>query len=150
VNPIPADYPRLMPYLAVDDASAAVDFYRDVLGATERVRMPGDAGKVAHAELQIGDSVLMLADPFPEQPQQSPTAVGGNSVSFMLYVDDVDAIFAKALKAGASEVQPVQDQFYGDRSGQFKDPFGHIWNVASHIEDVSPEDMATRMAQQNG
>ena len=150
VKPIPDDYPRLIPYLAVDDAAAAIDFYQKVLGATERVRMPGPDGKVAHAELGIGDAVVMLSDPFPEQPIQSPKAVGGNSVSLMVYVEDVDSVFANAIKAGATEIQAVADQFYGDRSGQFKDPFGHNWNVATHVEDVSPEEMSKRMAGSGG
>jgi PhnB protein len=150
VKAIPDEYPRVIPYLAVDDAAAAIDFYSKVLGATERMRMPGPDGKVAHAELQIGDSMIMLSDPFPGQPQQSPKEVGGNSVSVMVYVEGVDNVFKTAIEAGATEVQPLQDQFYGDRSGQFKDPFGHIWNVASHIEDVSPEEMSKRMAAMGG
>jgi PhnB protein len=149
VKPIPEGYPQLIPYLSVDDASKAIDFYCSVLGFSERMRMPGPDGKVAHAELEHGDSMIMLSDPFPGQSQPSPNAGGGNSVSLMLYVDDVDRVFEAALKAGATEVQALQDQFYGDRSGQFKDPSGHIWNVASHVEDVSEEEMEKRMAAFN-
>ncbi len=147
VKPIPDGYPQVTPYLFVDGAQAAIDFYSSVFGATERMRMPGPDGKIAHAELEVGDSVIMLSDPFPGQSQQSPTAGGGNSVSLMLYVEDVDATFAKAIKSGSTEIAPLTNQFYGDRSGQFKDPFGHIWNVASHVEDVSPEEMEKRMAE---
>ena len=146
VNPIPSDYPRVTPYLSVDGAAKAIDFYRDVLGATERVRMDGPDGKVGHAELGIGDSVIMLADPFPDAGGPTPTALGGSPVTVMVYVEDVDDVFAKAIKAGSKEIAPVQDQFYGDRSGQFEDPFGHRWNVASHVEDVTPEEMERRAA----
>ena len=146
VNPIPSDYPRVTPYLSVDGAAKAIDFYRDVLGATERVRMDGPDGKVGHAELGIGDSVIMLADAFPDAGGPTPTALGGSPVTVMVYVEDVDDVFAKALAAGSKEIAPVQDQFYGDRSGQFEDPFGHRWNVASHVEDVTPEEMERRAA----
>ena len=145
VNPIPAGYPRLTPYLTIDGAAAAIDFYTDILGAKERVRMPGPDGKVGHAELEIGGSMLMLADAF--DPSGTPAALGGTPVTLMVYVEDVDDVFARALKAGAKEIQPLADQFYGDRSGQFEDPFGHRWNVASHVEDVSEEEMATRAAE---
>ena len=146
VNPIPSDYPRVTPYLSVDGAAKAIDFYRDVLGATERVRMDGPDGKVGHAELGIGDSVIMLADAFPDAGGPTPTALGGSPVTVMVYVEDVDDVFAKALAAGSKEIAPIQDQFYGDRSGQFEDPFGHRWNVASHVEDVTPEEMERRAA----
>lgn len=150
VNPIPEDYPRVIPYLSVDDATAAIDFYRDVFGATERVRMGGPDGKIGHAELEIGTSVIMLADPFPGMSQPTATALGGSPVNLMVYVEDVDDVFARAVSRGAKEVAPVQDQFYGDRSGQFEDPFGHRWNVASHVEDVSPEEMDRRAAEAMG
>jgi len=151
VEPIPANYPRLTPYLSVDGADKAIDFYCDILGAVERVRMGGPDGKVGHAELEIGGSMIMLADAFPDMGgAPTPKALGGSAVTLMVYVEDVDAVFARAISAGATEIAPVQDQFYGDRSGQFEDPFGHRWNVASHVEDVSPEDMAERAAQAAG
>jgi PhnB protein len=150
VNPIPADYPRVVPYLSIDGAAKAIDFYRDVLGAEEKVRMDGPDGKVGHAELGIGDSVVMLADVFPDMGGPSPTALGGSPVTLMVYVENVDDVFAKAMAAGSKEIAPVQDQFYGDRSGQFEDPFGHRWNVASHVEDVTAEDMERRAAEVMG
>jgi PhnB protein len=146
INPIPSEYPRVMPYLSVEGAAKAIDFYCKVLGATERMRMAGPDGSIGHAELQVGDSVVMLADPFPDMGAPTPTALKGSPVTLMVYVEDVDAVFARAIKAGSKEIAPVQDQFYGDRSGQFEDPFGHRWNVASHIEDVSPEEMEKRAA----
>lgn len=146
VNPIPNGYPRVTPYLSIDGAAAAIDFYRDILGATERMRMAGPDGKIGHAELEIGSSVIMLSDAFPEMGAPTPKALGGSPVFLMVYVEDVDDVFARAIKAGAKELAPVQDQFYGDRSGQFEDPFGHRWNVASHVEDVPPEEMEKRAA----
>jgi PhnB protein len=147
VKPIPDDYPRVMPYLSVIGAAEAIDFYRDVLGAEERMRLAGPDGKLGHAELEIGDSVIMLADEFPEMGGRSPKTLGGTPVTLMVYVGDVDAVFARALQRGATEVRALQDQFYGDRSGVFEDPFGHRWNVATHIEDVSEADMEVRAAQ---
>ncbi len=144
VHPIPEGYPRLAPYLCVDGAAAAIEFYGAVLGATERVRMPGPDGKIGHAELQLGDSVIMLADQAPEIGFLSPRTIGGTPVTLSVYVEDVDAVFDKAVAAGATVLRAVEDQFYGDRSGQFEDPFGHRWNVASHVEDVPPEEMARR------
>jgi PhnB protein len=150
VNPIPSDYPRVMPYLSVDGAADAITFYADVFGATERVRMPGPDGKVGHAELNIGDSVVMLADVFPDMGGRSPKDVGGTPVTLMVYVEDVDACFQLALDKGATERSKLADQFYGDRSGSFEDPFGHVWHVASHVEDVDPEEMAKRAAAAMG
>jgi PhnB protein len=150
VDPIPTDYPRVMPYLSIDGAANAIDFYCDVLGATERMRMPGPDGKVGHAELEIGASVIMLADAFPDMGAPTPQALGGSPVFLMVYVEDVDDVFARAIAAGAKELAPVQDQFYGDRSGQFEDPFGHRWNVASHVEDVPPDEMEERAARAMG
>ena len=147
VKPIPDGYPQVMAYLSIDGAAAAIDFYRTVLGAEERLRMGGPDGKVGHAELQIGDSVLMLADEFPGMSAPSPKALGGTPVTVMVYVEDVDKTFATALGAGATEIHAVQNQFYGDRSGQFEDPFGHRWNVATHVEDVPPAEMAKRAAE---
>jgi PhnB protein len=150
VDPIPSSYPRITPYLSIDGAADAIDFYTDILGATERARMGGPEGKIGHAELDIGGSVLMLADPFPDMGAPTPRALGGSPVMLMVYVADVDDVFARAIKAGAKEIAPVQDQFYGDRSGQFEDPWGHRWNVASHIEDVPPEEMEQRAAAAMG
>lgn len=150
VKPIPDGYPRVTPYLAVDGAEAAIEFYSNVLGATERMRMPGPDGKLGHAELQFGDSVVMLADEFPDMGNLSPKTIGGSPVTISLYVDDVDAVFAAALDAGATSVRPVENQFYGDRTGQFEDPFGHKWSIATHIEDVPPQEMEKRMAQMMG
>lgn len=147
VKPIPEGYPQVMPYLAVDDANAAIDFYSTVFGATERMRMGAPGGKVGHAELQIGDSLLMLADEFPDMGSISPKTVGGTPVTIMVYVDDVDAAFKRALQAGAKELRPLENQFYGDRTAQFEDPFGHHWNISTHVEDVSPEEMQRRMAE---
>ena len=146
VNPIPADYPRLMPYLTVDDANAAITFYKTVFDATERMRMDAPGGKVGHAELEIGDAVVMLADMMPEAGNQSPKKIGGTPVGLMLYVEDVDATHRKALDNGATELRKPEDQFYGDRNAQFEDPFGHRWFVSSHIEDVPPEELEKRAA----
>lgn len=151
VKPIPDGYPRVSPYLFVDGAAAAIDFYSAVLGATQRGdRMTGPDGRVGHAELQLGDSVIMLADEYPEIGARGPKSVGGSPVLLNVYVEDVDAVFAKALAAGAIELRPVADQFYGDRSGSFEDPFGHRWSIASHVEDVPPQEMAARAAAAMG
>jgi PhnB protein len=144
VKPIPDGYPTLTPALTVDGAAQAITFYEQVLGAKERMRINDPAGKVGHAELTIGDSVIMIADQYPEMNFLGPKAVGGTPVSLSLYVEDADATFARALEHGATSLRPVQDQFYGDRSGQFEDPFGHRWNVGTHIEDVPPEEMGRR------
>jgi PhnB protein len=146
VKPIPEGYPRVIPYLSVDGASAAIDFYTTVFGARERVRMPGPEGKIGHAELEIGDSVVMLADVFPNMGGVTPKTLGGTPISVMVYVEDVDAVFNKAISAGATAERQVENQFYGDRAGQFADPFGHKWFVATHVEDVGPEEMKKRMA----
>lgn len=146
VKPIPDGYPKVIPSLVVDGGAAAIDFYCDVLGATVRMRMSGPDGKIGHAELQVGDSVIMIADEFPDMDILGPKSVGGTPVTLNVYVEGVDAVFARAIGAGATEVRAVQDQFYGDRSGQFEDPFGHRWNVSTHVEDV-PEDEVMRRAQ---
>jgi PhnB protein len=146
VKPIPDGYPRVIPYLTVEDANAAIGFYTSVLGATERLRMPGPDGKIGHAELEIGDSVLMLADAFPDMGAPTPQSLGGTPVTVMVYVEDVDDVFDRAIKAGATEERKVENQFYGDRAGQFADPFGHKWFVATHVEDVPPDEMAKRAA----
>jgi PhnB protein len=150
VKPIPEGYPQVIPYLSVDGASAAIEFYGSVLGATERVRMPAPDGKIGHAELQVGDSVIMLADEFPDFGNRGPKSVGGTPVTLSIYVENVDSVFDKAIKAGATSLRPVENQFYGDRSGQFEDPFGHRWSVGTHIEDVSPDDMRERAAKAMG
>jgi PhnB protein len=147
VQPIPEGYPRLSPYLCIDGAARAIDFYVDVLGATERMRMAGPDGRIGHAELELGDSIIMLADEYPDMGILSPTRIGGTAVTLHAYVEDVDAVFDKALAAGAKALQPVENQFYGDRSGQFEDPFGHRWNIATHVEDVAAEEMARRAEQ---
>jgi PhnB protein len=143
-EPIPSDYPRVTPYLIVDGASAAIDFYSSVLGAEERVRMAGPDGKVGHAELAIGDSMIMLADEHLDMDARGPRTVGGTAVTLHVYVEDADDVFQRAMQAGARSLQPVEDKFYGDRSGQFEDPFGHRWNVATHVEDVPPQEMSKR------
>ena len=147
VNPIHDGYPRVTPYLIVDGADTAIDFYTSVLGASERMRMGGPDGKVGHAELEIGDSVVMLADEHPEMGAHGPKSVGGTPVSLHVYVEDADDVFARALEAGAEELRPVEDKFYGDRSGSFEDPFGHHWHVATHVEDIPPEEMSKRAAE---
>jgi PhnB protein len=145
-NWIPSGYPRVSPYLHVDGASEAIEFYGNVLGATERMRMPAPGGKIGHAELEIGDSVIMLADEFPDMGVRGPKSIGGTPVTINVYVEDVDGVFERALGAGATSVRQVENQFYGDRSGQFEDPFGHLWSVATHVEDVAPDEMEKRAA----
>lgn len=145
---IPDGYSRLTPYLIVGDAPAAIDWYCRVLGGTERMRMPMPDGTVGHAEVVIGDAVLMLADEFPDRDIRGPRSIGGTPVLLSLYVDDVDAVFARAVEAGASALEEPVDKFYGDRSGSFEDPFGHRWSVATHVEDVPPEEMQRRMESQ--
>lgn len=148
VQPIPDNYPRLSASIAVDGAAEAIDFYTSVLGATQRGdRMTMPDGRVGHAELAIGDSVLMLADEFPEAGYRGPTAIGDTPVTLSVFVEDADATFAAALAAGATELRPVEDQFYGHRTGQFLDPWGHRWSVASVVEEVSPEEMLRRVAE---
>jgi PhnB protein len=146
VKPVPDGYHTVTPYLIVNGAARALDFYRKAFGAKEQVRMPGPDGKVMHAEIQIGDSKVMLADEFPQMGARSPQSIGGTPVGICLYVARVDAVYEQAVAAGAKVERPLQDQFYGDRSGTVIDPFGHKWTIASHIEDVSPEEMQKRMA----
>ena len=144
VNPIPEGYHSLQIYLAVEDASKAIDFYKEAFGAEETIRMPGPDGKVAHAELQIGDSKLMLSDPFPHSDVRPPAERGGPTASIFMYVDDVDATFEKAQRAGATVVSELEDMFWGDRFGTVADPFGHVWAMATHKEDLSEEEIAER------
>ncbi|MBA2476129.1 MAG: VOC family protein [Actinobacteria bacterium] len=143
-DPIPEGYHTVTPFLAVDDASAAIDFYRRAFGATERMRMPGPDGKIAHAELQIGDSLVMLADPFPHATSQPPKELGGTSGGVFLYVEDVDAAFRQAIDAGATVTMPLEDMFWGDRFGSLLDPFGHSWSLATHREDLTEAEIAER------
>ena len=145
VNPIPAGYHSVTPYLIIDGAAKAIDFYKKAFEAEELLRMPMPDGKVAHAEIKIGDSPVMMAD--EQEEHRGPRSYGGTPVSLMIYVKDVDRIFKQASVAGAKEQRPVVDQFYGDRSGTLVDPFGHVWTIATHVEDVSPEEIDRRMAK---
>ena len=147
VKPVPEGYHTVTPYLVMKGASEAIDFYTKVFGAKEVVRMDGPGGSIGHAEIMIGDSFIMLADESPEMGFQGPEAVGGTPVSLVIYIEDVDAVFARALAAGATETKPLKDQFYGDRSGTITDPFGHVWTISTHKEDVSPEEMDKRMKE---
>jgi PhnB protein len=153
-KPIPEGYQGAMPYLAVDNATDAIEYYKKAFGAKERTRMEAPDGSVGHAELEIGNSVVMLSDPFPQGTTRSPSELGGTSVSVMLYVEDVDAFVKRAVDAGATVTMEVADQFWGDRFGSIKDPFGHSWSIATHVEDVPPEEMAERaraaMAEMSG
>ena len=144
VNPIPKGYHTATPYLIIKGAAAAIEFYKKAFGATELLRMAQPDGRVGHAEVKIGDSPIMLADEFPEMGYLGPKSRGGSSVSILLYVDDVDAVVRDAVAAGAKVLKPVQDQFYGDRSGFIEDPFGHHWGIATHKEDVPPEELKKR------
>ena len=143
-KPIPEGYHTLTPYLAVDSASEAIEFYKRAFGAKESVRMPGPDGTIGHAELEIGDSKVMLSDPFPQASTRPPKELGGTSGSVFMYVEDVDATVKRAVDAGATVTMEVEDQFWGDRFGTVSDPFGHIWAIATHVEDVAPEEIAER------
>jgi PhnB protein len=149
VKPVPEGYSTVTPYIMVKGAAKAIDFYKRALGAEEVYRLEMPDGRIGHAELQIGSSRLMLADEMPEMPDvacRSPQALGGSTVGLCIYIADVDTHFKRAIDAGAKVRRPVQDQFYGDRNGTFEDPFGHIWTIVTHVEDVSPEEMKKRMA----
>jgi PhnB protein len=143
-KPIPEGYNSVTPYLAVEDAAKAIEYYTKAFGAKETVRMEGPGGSIAHAELDIGDSKVMLSDPFPQFATRPPKELGGTSVSVMMYVEDVDAVVKQAVEAGATVETEVEDQFWGDRFGTITDPFGHVWSIATHVEDVPPEEMAER------
>jgi uncharacterized glyoxalase superfamily protein PhnB len=144
VNPIPEGMHTLSPYLAVDDAAAAIDFYVRAFGAKERSRMPAPDGKIGHASVQIGDSIVMFADPFPQATARPPKELGGTSVSLMMYVEDADAVFKQAVDAGATPQMEPDDMFWGDRLAQVGDPFGHSWQIATHKEDLTDEEVAER------
>ena len=146
VKPIPDDFHTVTPYLHLQDASSAIEFYKKAFGATERYRLPGPDGHVAHAEIVIGNSIVMLADESAQMSAYGPKHYGGSSVTLMVYVEDVDKVFATAVAAGATVKRPLADQFYGDRTGGVEDPFGHQWYLATHIRDVSPEEMQQAMA----
>ncbi len=145
VEPIPAEYPGVTPYLAVNDAAAAIEFYQTGFGAIELMRLPGPDGKIGHAEVKIGNAIVMLADEHPDAGHVSPSTLGASTVKLHMYVEDVDSFFEKAVAAGAKVLVPVANQFYGDRAGRLEDPFGHVWLVSTHVEDVSPEEMQKRM-----
>ncbi|HKG59624.1 MAG TPA: VOC family protein [Pyrinomonadaceae bacterium] len=147
VKPIPEGYHSLTPYLVIDGAAEAMEYYTKAFGAVELFRME-HGGKIGHAEMKIGDSPFMLSDEMPQY--KGPKALGGTPVSLMIYVDDVDKIYPQAIAAGGTEVKPLQDQFYGDRSGTLTDPFGHIWTIATHKEDVTPEEIEKRLASMHG
>ncbi|MEO8227817.1 MAG: VOC family protein [Gemmatimonadota bacterium] len=145
VHPVPYG-PRLTPYLTVRNGAAALDFYARAFGAVEVSRLVDPAGRIGHAELRIGEARVMLSDEYPEMNVVGPETLGGTSVALHLYTEDVDALAARAIAAGATVLHPVADQFYGDRGGKLRDPFGHTWWIASHIEDVAPDEMARRAA----
>ncbi len=144
VKPIPDGYHTATPYLIIGGAAKAIEFYKQAFGAQELFRMADPSGKVGHAEIKIGDSPIMLADEHPEMGHKGPKSLGGSPVGIMLYVRDVDTVVAQAVAAGATVTQPVKNQFYGDRSGTLTDPFGHLWTVSTHVEDVPPEEMKRR------
>ena len=144
VKPIPDGYHAVTPYLIVDGAAAAIDFYARAFGARELFRMGKPGEKIGHAEMQVGDSRVMLADEFPEMGARGPKSIGGSPVHLLLYVEDCDAVFNRAVAAGATVKRPLKDQFYGDRSGSVDDPFGHSWTIATHKEDLSPGEIERR------
>jgi len=144
VKPVPDGYHTATPYLIVKGAADAIEFYKKVFGAIEVMRMAGPGGQIMHAEIKIGDSIIMLGEENPQWGATAPTSLGGSPVGLCLYFADVDARFAAAVASGASVKRPVQDQFYGDRSGTVIDPFGHVWTIATHIEDVAPDEMIRR------
>jgi PhnB protein len=150
VKPIPEGYHSVTPYLIIKNAAEAIEFYKKAFGATELFRIDQPDGKIGHAEIKIGDSPIMLSDEFPEMGHRGPQSLGGSPVSLMLYVEDVDAVVNRATTAGAKLDRPVEDKFYGDRAGSLTDPFGHIWHIGTHKEDVTPEEMEKRAAAAAG
>jgi PhnB protein len=147
VQPIPKGYHDVTPYLSIRGAAEAIEFYKKALGAAEVMRMPGPAGKLGHAEIRIGGSRVMLSDEYPEMDFLGPQTRGGTSVHLHVYVCDVDAVVERAVAAGAKLLRPVEDKFYGDRTGTLQDPFGHVWHVSTHVEDVPPKEMKKRAAE---
>jgi PhnB protein len=145
VKPIPDGYHSITPYLIVDGAAAALEFYKTAFGAVELFRMPMPDGKLAHSEFQIGDSRLMMGDESPTMGFRGPKSLGGSAISLCIYVDNVDSLAERAIAAGVKVLRPVQDQFYGDRTGTFEDPYGHVWTIMTHTEDVTAEEMNQRM-----
>jgi PhnB protein len=144
VQPVPEGFHTLTPYLAVENAADAIEYYKKAFGAEEKFRMDAPGGKIGHAELQIGDSLIMLSDPFPQSSTKTPSELGATTGSVFMYVEDVDAVVKQAIDAGATVTMEVADQFWGDRFGTITDPFGHMWSIATHIEDVPLEEMAER------
>jgi len=144
VQPVPEGYHMLIPYLAVDDAARAIEYYKKAFGARERTRMDGPDGTIGHAELEIGDSVVMLADPYPDASTTPPSDAGATTASIVMYVEDVDEVVKKAVDEGATITEEVEDRFWGDRFGTIRDPFGHVWSIGTHVEDVPPQEMAER------
>lgn len=144
VKPIPEGYHSVTPYLSIKGAAEAIEFYKRALNATELFRLVAPGGEIGHAEIKIGDSPVMLADGCQESPFRSPRALGGSSIGLHVYVDNVDALFSQAVAAGAKVIKPLQDQFYGDRTGTLEDPFGHVWFLATHREDLTPEEINRR------
>jgi PhnB protein len=144
VQPVPEGYHTVTPYLTVDDAAAAIEYYKQAFGAEERVRMNAPDGRIGHAELEIGDSLVMLSDALPQFTARPPKELGGTTGAVFLYVEDVDAVTKQAVEAGGTVEMEVADQFWGDRFGSITDPFGHLWSIATHVEDVPPEEMAER------
>lgn len=147
VKPVPDGYHSVTPYLIVKGAAKAIRFYENAFGARQRLCLPAPGGGIGHAELEIGDSIIMLADEFPGMGSRGPLAMGGSPVSLMIYVQDVDSVFANAVSAGAKPVRALENKFYGDRAGQVEDPFGHVWTLASHIENVTAEQLSERMEE---
>ena len=147
VQPIPKGYHDVTPYLSIRGAAEAIEFYKKALGAAEVMRMPGPEGKLGHAEIRIGGSRVMLSDEYPEMDFLGPQTRGGTSVHLHVYVRDVDAVVGRAVAAGAKLLRPVEDKFYGDRTGTLQDPFGHVWHVSTHVKDVPPKEMKKRAAQ---
>ncbi len=150
VQPIPEGYHSVTPYLVVSGANEAIAWYQKAFEATEQLRLDGPGGSVAHAEIKIGDSIVMLADEHPDMGALGPNHYGGSPTHLMIYVENVDEVFNRAIEAGGEIVRPLQDQFYGDRSGTLKDPFGHQWTIATHIEDLTPEEVNQRFAEMMG
>ena len=150
VRPIPEGYHSITPYLIIRGAASALEFYKKAFDAVEVLRLEGPGGKIMHAEIKLGDSIIMLADEFPEMGHRGPQSLGGSPVGLAFYVRDVDAQFQQAVNAGATVKRPLENQFYGDRSGTLTDPFGHVWTIATHVEDVSPEEIDRRFKAHSG